>query len=57
MVAIVLGALVIFWQASRTIVSPVIIVVAIIPFLNILLIPLVTIILALLPTKTPNPKK
>jgi len=51
MVAIVGGALVLYWQAKRTSVSPVILVVAFIPFFNLLLIPLVAIVLALLPSK------
>ena len=51
MIAIFLGALVIFWQAGRTKVSQVVLIVAFVPFLNLLLIPLVTIILGCLPAK------
>jgi len=51
MVAIVSGALVLYWQAKRTKTTPLVLVVAFIPFFNLLLIPLASIILALKPYK------
>ncbi len=57
MVAIVAGALVLGWQAKRTSTTPVILIVAFIPFFNLLLIPLVSIIIASQPTKTSKAKK
>lgn len=51
MLGIALGALVIYWQANRTKVSPMILLVAFVPFLNLLLIPLVCIVLAVMPSK------
>ena len=57
MLAILLGIALIYWQASRTRVSPFICVVAFIPYFNLILIPIVSIILAILPSKKSKNKK
>lgn len=54
LVAMVIAVFSVYWAAARTVVSPVICIVGLLPFFNILLVPLVTFILAFLPDKKAN---
>lgn len=53
--ALFFGIALLFWQANRARVTPLVALVALIPYLNLVLIPLVTIVLAFKPVK--NHKK